>query len=58
MKPDHRTPDLRALALAVTLLSALTATLLVTQASIVSPAGVAGYGIDETASLAAEVYGQ
>lgn len=54
MKSDHRTPNLRALALAVTVLSALTATLLVSQASLASSPGLAGYGIDETAALSAE----
>lgn len=58
MKPDHRTPNLRALALAVTVLSMLTATLLVTQVSFASSAGYAGYGIDESAALAAEGYGR
>lgn len=59
MKPDHRTPDLRALALAVTVLSALTASFLVAQASLVSSAGYAGYGIGESAALAAaEGYGR
>jgi hypothetical protein len=54
MKPDHRTPNLRALALTVTLLSALTATLLVAQASLASSPGLAGYGIDETVGLSTE----
>jgi hypothetical protein len=53
MKPDHRTPDLRALALAVTVLSALAASFLVAQASLVSSAEFAGYGIADTAALAA-----
>lgn len=58
MKPDHRTPNLRALALAVTLLSALTATLLVSQASFAASPRLAGYGIDETVALAADGYGR
>lgn len=58
MKPEHRTPDLRALALAVTVLSALTATLLVAQVSITPSASFAGYGIDDTVALSAEGYGR
>ena len=58
MKPDHRTHNLRALALAVTILSALTATLLVAQVSLSSSAGFAGYGIDDTAALSADGYGR
>ena len=52
MKPDHRTPDLRALALAVTVLSALAASFLVAQASLVSSAEFAGYGIADAALTA------
>jgi|AraplaDrversion2_2_1032049.scaffolds.fasta_scaffold403761_1 hypothetical protein len=58
MEQDHRTPNLRALALAVTVLSALTATLLVSQASLAASPGLAGYGIDETLALSAEGYGR
>jgi hypothetical protein len=58
MKPDHRTPNLRALALAVTVLSAITATLLISQASLAASPGLAGYGIDETVTLSAEGYGR
>lgn len=53
MQTDHRSPNLRALALAVTLLSALTATLLVAQVST-STSSFAGYGIDEAAGVLSE----
>lgn len=58
MKPDHRKPNLRALALAVTVLSALTATLLVSQVSFASSSDFAGYGIDETVTLTAADHGR
>lgn len=50
MKPDYRTPNMRALALAVTLASAFTASLLVAQLSLTSSADLAGYGIDAYAA--------
>jgi len=58
MKPNNRTPDLRALALAVTVFSALAASFLVAQASLVSSAGFAGYGIGESVAMSAEGYGR
>jgi len=58
MKPIDRTPDMRALALAVTLASAVTASLLVTQASLTAPAGFPGYGVDDHAVASAEGYGR
>jgi len=58
MKPNDRTPNMRALALAVTLASAVTASLLVTQASLTVPAQLAGYGVDDHVAASADGYGQ
>jgi len=58
MKPIDRTPDMRALALAVTLAGAAAASLLITQASLTAPAGLPGYGADDHAVASAEGYGR
>ena len=56
MKSNNHTPNLRALALTVTLLSAITATLLVTHVSLISSADMAGYGVDEPTKQLAQGY--
>ena len=58
MNAENHTPNLRPLALAVTLLSVITATLLVTQVSLTSSAAMAGYGIDEPTTQLAQGYGR
>lgn len=58
MKPDYRTPNMRALALAVTVASAVTASLLVAQISLTRSADLAGYGIDAYAAAPASEHGR
>jgi hypothetical protein len=58
MKPIDRTPDMRTLALAVTLAGAVAASLLIIQASLTAPAELAGYGVDDHAVASAAGYGR
>ena len=53
MKTNDRTPDMRALALAVTFAGAVTASLLLAQVTMTASASFAGYGIDDYATASA-----
>ena len=58
MKQQNRTPNMRALALAVMLASAATASLLVAQVSMTRSADFAAYGIDDHVAASTEGYGR
>ena len=58
MKQQNRTPNMRALALAVMLASAATASLLVAQVSMTRSADFAAYGIDDHVAPSTEGYGR
>ena len=58
MRQNSRTPNMRALALAVTVASAITASLLVAQMSLATSARLAGYGIDDYAQMPLEASGR